>query len=63
MTLRKISIDKSVSYVKKGDQLHREKTPPFSEERMETASNIKTTQKNKRVIGNLTGEGFKINKG
>ena len=49
MTLRKITIDKTVRYVSNIDNLHSEQTQPFSKER-EKASNKKLLQNNERFI-------------
>ena len=56
MTLRKISLDNSVRYISKDDNLHSEQAPPTSKDRNKNASKYKLPQKNKKFIKNTTGE-------
>ena len=58
MTLRKITIDIGVRYINKDGQSRSEHAPQNSKERMKNASISKLSQKNKKFIEKITGEGF-----
>ena len=58
MTLRKITIDSSVRFVKKDSHLHNEQTPLISKKRKKNACNNDLSQKNQKNIKYITAEGF-----
>ena len=69
MTLRKIILHISVTYVGKGDNLHSQQARNISEERAskpntkkKSASNNKLSQNSKKFIKDITEESFKTNK-
>ena len=60
MTLRKITIDNSVKYVKKGGQSEQIKSVSDGGKSNSRKQNENLSQKNKKFIKNISGEGFRI---
>ena len=55
MTLRKITIDNSVRYIPKSEQMSENKTKTFSHKQ-----NKKISQNNKKFLNNISASGFKL---
>ena len=60
MTLRKVKIDNSVRYISKDDHSHTEQAPPISNTRKKSVSNKILSQKNKKLLKFMTGEGIRM---
>ena len=62
MTLRKITIDKSLRYVSKDNPLHCEQSLPFSSFRKKNFSTNEDSHKKKKFLKTITRERFTYNK-
>ena len=62
MTLRKITIDNSVRYIPKSQQMRENKTKTIKSDSLPRKQNKKISQNNKKFLKNVSASGFKLPK-
>ena len=60
MTLRKITIDNSVRYIPKSEQMRENKTKTIKTDSLPRKQNKKISQNNKKFLKNVSPSGFKL---
>ena len=60
MTLRKITIDNSVRYIPKSEQMGENKTKTIKTDSLPRKQNKKISQNNKKFLNNVSASGFKL---
>ena len=60
MTLRKITIDNSVRYIPKSEQMRENKTKTIKTDSLPRKQNKKISQNNKKFLKNISASGFKL---
>ena len=60
MTLRKITIDNSVGYNPKSEQMRENKTKTLKTDSLPRKQNKKISQNNKKFLNNVSASGFKL---
>ena len=60
MTLRKITIDNSVRYIPKSEQMRENKTKTIKTGSLPRKQNEKISQNNKKFLNNVSASGFKL---
>ena len=60
MVLRKITIDNSVRYIPKSEQMRENKTKTIKTDSLPRKQNKKISQNNKKFLNNVSASGFKL---